>query len=1121
MEAARDFEKSNKFHLISSNRLENLAADLTARLNVPCGKAVLASETIIVQSSGMERYLRQKIAEIQGISANLEFPFPQKFVSEYVFRPLLGGKKENPLDLGVLTWNIFKILPEAAEKNAAFRPLRSYLSGDPSGLKAFQLAQRIANLFEQYLIFRPDIVRQWSFGNNSFPENPQSVWQAELWRQAVPYYNGFHFADLYFHFLKCAYPEIYGESGLKSPDFSELQGMKRLFLFGFSALAPVFLDLFFAVAKYSEVYFYYLNPCEAEWQYDLSERARLHLQVEKADFRLADDFASGNALLASLGGQGREFFGLLGAADADPETCFADGAAAESLLSRVQRDIQLNENPAGGEVPPEDRSIQVHSCHTPMREVEVLFENLTAMFQADPALLPKDVLVLTPDINLYAPYIEAVFTSRSETDPRRFPVTLADRSQAGASLEAETFLNILKIPRSRFKASEVMAIWETPAVADAFGLDEKMAALVRQWIIDARIFWGVDGEFREETVGVNYREQSWRQGIERILAGFAFGGEAAESGRTFSVDGQEILPFHCCEGDSAGLFGKLLDFLEALFTLRVQLKSDRDLDPAAFSADWWDHLLNGIIGRFFPESAAALLRAAVKTTLDAVRESEYAGAVTYEIIYHELSAFFEKTVVAGGFLRGGITFCEARPMRSIPARVICFLGLDEKSFPRREKQLSFDLMAARPRLGDRSARKDDRYLFLEALLSARDCFYVSYVGQGVKDNEPRPPSVILSELIDYLTENYALPKENLLTEHPLQAFSWQYFIAADSKAEYCGKLGVKAADNLLSWSLADAELARLRFAVPAPGEFAGRELQNIPEELYRISLDELCEFFCNPAKYFLQKRLGADPRVRDLPELADCESFGIEDGLETCRLAETIIRRYLPEWNRRDRSELKEELRKRLHAEGLLPVRAWGDIEFEKFFENFAPFAEKLSSAISEPLPGVSGECAFANGVLLRAEFDGLYKAEDATRQLQFRYANIRDNAKHLIRAALSELAAKALGALPGDGGLRLIGKDAEMEFRSENAAEKLAQLTEIYLGGLRKALEFFPDTSLAYAKSGDLNQARSKWESSDYRTGDGADAYINCCFGKNFRATGEFKRAAKEITELLGLTDG
>ncbi len=1139
MESVRDFEKSNKFHLISSNRLENLTADLAGRMNSTCGKTILAPETIIVQSRGMERYLRLELAGIQGVSANMEFPFPQKFASEYVLKPLLNGKKENTLDLGVFAWDIFNALPELTEKNDDFKTLRSYLTDDPSGIKTFQLSRRIANLFEQYMVFRPDIVRKWSFDNNPLSENSHSVWQAELWRKVVPCYKGFHFADLYRNFLQCTYPGMYGEPALKEADFEKMKKLKRIFLFGFSALAPVFLDLFLGVSKYIEVYFYYLNPCEAEWQYDLSERAKLHLQmegalVEKADFQLDAGLDAGNSLLSSLGGQGREFFALLGASGEEAEMLFDDYYKPENFLRKVQRDIQLNAADSKEEISPDDRSIQVHSCHTPMREVEVLFENLSAMFQADPTLLPKDILVLTPDIDTYSPYIEAVFKSRAEDDPRRCFISLADRSQGSASLEAEIFLNILKITRSRFKAPEVLAIWEAPAVAAAFNLDEKMLAIVRQWIIDAKIFWGVDGDFREETVGVKFSEQSWRQGIERILAGFAFGSEAGDTGRIFAAGEDEILPFHCCEGDSAVLFGKLVEFLEALFALRIQLNSDQEKDAEAFSVKWWDKILNKVIDKFFPASsdfarALILLREAVKTTLDRVWESEYNGEITFEIIYDELAAFFKKAVVGGGFLRGGITFCEARPLRSIPARVVCLLGLDEKSFPRKEKHLSFDLMACKPRLGDRSARRDDRYLFLETLLSARDCFYVSYVGQGVKDNEPRLPSVVLGELLDYIGEHYSIAKDSLTTMHPLQAFSWKYFIAESDRESYGKKLGIKIPDNLLSYSAEDKKLAKLHFTEVLTTRFADSELAEIPEELYRIDLNDLCAFFANPSKYFLQKCLQVYPQVRDLPELADCESFKIESGLERYKLAEAIVKKYLPEWNKLDKGLLKKELQKRFHAEGVLPVKAWGDIEFDKFYEDFLPFAQKLSSIITRPVETVRKERSFDNGVLLQAQFEDLYTLDDKLQQIQFKYSNVKNSAKHLIKASLYELAARAMEVVPESSNLSLVGRDGEKKFASgdvNTAKAKLVRLTELYLEGLRKPLPFFPDTSLAYVKSGN-NAALKKWESSrNYSDntifpGEGDDAYVNCCFGKTFNATDDFVEIAGEIVELLGLRGG
>ena len=1113
--------KSNKFHLISSNRLENLSADLAERMTSSCDKSILTPETVIVQSRGMERYLRLELARIQGVSANMEFPFPQKFVSEYVFKPMLDGRKENLLDLNVFTWDIFNALPELAETDADFEPLRSYLNNDPSKIKTFQLSQRIADLFEQYLVFRPDIVRKWSFKDSPYKENPHSLWQAKLWREVVPYTKGFHFADLYRHFLKFTYPEIYKESSLKGVDFEGLKKVKRIFLFGFSAMAPIFLDLFLGVSKYIDVYFYYLNPCEVEWQYDLSERDRLHMaMVEKADFQFEEELNIGNPLLTSMGKQGREFFALLSSTNEEAESLF-DECAGTNLLSKIQRDIQFSELPVKEEISSVDRSIQVHSCHTPMREVEVLFENLSAMLQADPTLLPKDILVLTPDINQYSPYIEAVFKSRADDDPRRCFISLADRSQASVSLEAEVFLNILKLSRSRFKASEVLSILETPAIAAAFGMDEKMVTIVRQWIIDAKIFWGVDGEFREETVGINFSEQSWRQGIERILAGFAFGSEAEDSGRMFELDGEAILPFHCCEGDSAVLFGKLIDFLESLFSLRVQLNSE--ISQESFSVQWWGEILNGVIDKFFPDSKEfvhqlALLRDAVKTTLDSVAKSEYKGEISFEIIYDEISVFFKKAVVSGGFLRGGITFCEARPLRSIPARVVCLLGLDEKSFPRREKHLSFDLMAYKPHLGDRSARKDDRYLFLETLLSARDCFYVSYVGRGVKDNEPRLPSVLVCELLDYIGEHYFLDREKLITTHPLQAFSWKYFTKGNT------------ANNLISYSEEDKKLAQLRFEDSKELDFAVDELQAIPEALYRIDLDDLCSFFINPSKYFLQNCLQVYPQIKGLPELTDSESFEIESGLESYKLADAIIKKYLPEWNNFTKNELKEILQERFHAEGVLPAGTWGDIEFEKFFEKFSPFADKISPFLTHPLEVVVREHDFENGILLQARFDDLYMDGDETKQIQFKYSDINQKGKHLIKASLYELAAKAMKVVPENAELKLIGKENKIRvFDSQNAElakKKLSRLTELYLAGLRKPLPFFPNTSLAYIKGGD-NDALKKWEGSkNYRTGviipgDGDDAYMNCCFGKKFKAMAEFKEVSEEIIELLDLDGG
>jgi exodeoxyribonuclease V gamma subunit len=401
------------------------------------------------------------------------------------------------------------------------------------------------------------------------------------------------------------------------------------------------------------------------------------------------------------------------------------------------------------------------------------------------------------------------------------------------------------------------------------------------------------------------------------------------------------------------------------------------------------------------------------------------------------------------------------------------------------------------------------------------------VGQGIKDNEICLPSVVLCELLDYIEEHYFLSKTALTTIHPLQSFSWKYFIKEANKDAYATELGIEISDNLVSSSLEDKELAQLHFEDVKTDNFAKKELLEIPEELYRIDLEDLSDFFTNPAKYFLQKCLQSNPQVRDLPELSDCESFEIGTGLERYALAEKILKKYLARWHECDKNELRKELQEIFHAEGVLPVKAWGDIEFDKFFDNFEPFAEKLSHEIGQSAEAVSKEHSFDNGILLKAKFNDLYMCNDELKQIQFRYSNIK--AKHLIKASLYDLSAKAMGVVSEGSSLSLIVRDSKEEFTSvdaNKAKEKLNRLSELYLEGLRKPLAFFPDTSLAYIKSGE-KAALKKWETNkNYSNntiipGEGDDAYVRRCFGKTFKATEEFERVSKEIVDLLELGGG
>jgi exodeoxyribonuclease V gamma subunit len=1151
MASIHSYSSNYKFHLISSNRLESLAKSLANTLGEKRKVNVLQTENIIVQSRGMERWLHMQLAKLNGISANIKFPFPRTFISDYIFDPLLDGKKENLLSPKVYAWKIYNALPGLINSDADFKPLATFLNDDFESLKALQLSERLANLFEQYLIFRPDLIRQWSSKRNPLGSFESGIWQYKLWSQVTAdCQNETTFANLYDSFMCSSNPKLYGKDNNNfKADFSKLKNLKRVFLFGFSAMAPAFIDIYFALSKYVDVYFYYLNPSASEWEYDLSERGKLKFllgnlnsTVAKADlkndYQLQECLESAmgsydeqaNSLLASLGAQGREFFGLLNAADIEGETIFNQEAREfSSLLASIQADIQ--ENRSGNcdfKLPESDNSIQIHSCHSSMREVEILLENITHFFEQDKSLLPNDIIVLLPDVELYAPYIEAVFQSLAEDDPRRMAITIADRKSLSSMREAKAFIAILKLLNSRFAVSEVLAILEAPIVATNFNLDEVALIQLNSYLQQAGVAWGTDGKFRQTTTKINFAQGSWEFGLDRMFAGFAFGDELDDKKILHRIESNddEVLPLYCCDGENVKNLGELSCFIERLKRLKAKLSSIKST-----SIEEWEKLLLNIVEQFFSKNSefernVSNLKTTIAEFISALYQAEdYSKKekikLNIELITYQLEHYFQSTVLGGGFLRGGITFCEAKPLRSVPAKVICMLGMDEKSFPRIDKQLSFDLMANRPRFGDRSARNDDRYLFLETLLSARQMFYISYVGQGIKDNEPRPESVVVSELIDYVKQNYK--NDSLTIKHPLQPFSWEYFSDdSDKKLISYSKDNAKAAIAYQN-SLTNNISVKNRIV-------SSMEPLTINEDLLNISIDQFSEFFINPARYFLRHCLQVNPDIYTADELIDSESFEL-DSLAHYQLATDLLQEKIDCWPTLNIAEFELSCKKQLHAANLIPVGAWGDVKFEQFFATFLPFANRVAAHASGKRKKITQEITLDCDVVLQLDSENFYSDNSQKlRLLDFAYSSKNNCHKRLVKSSLTLLAAIATGENITQADL--VGKDYLFNLPSGGKADatmRLEALGKIYRQGLKQAMLFSPAAAAAYfntvqKNSEDHNIALVKATSTLKNKSWGSskdiaiDPALKLCFGEAFTLGEEFACLAKELVPLLYL---
>ncbi|MDO8696535.1 MAG: exodeoxyribonuclease V subunit gamma, partial [Pseudomonas sp.] len=545
----------------------------------------------------------------------------------------------------------------------------------------------------------------------------------------------------------------------------------------------------------------------------------------------------------------------------------------------------------------DDRSLEVHCAHSPLREVEILHDQLLARFAANPQLTPDQVVVLTPDIERYAPYIEAVFAPRDGVP--RIPFSLADRNQRSELPLLEAFLGLLGLPSSRFSAEEVLGWLAQPAIASQAGIDAEDLPLLRDWLRAAGVRWGRDAEQREQLGLPAAADFTWRQGLDRLLLGFVAPPQLAGNAAPLLGDSW---PLDAIEGARGQLLGRLVGFVQRLADLAQALQRPRSL------ADWADSL-QVLLDSLFDEREAGDTLLLLTKACGALREQGLAAGIErpleLALIHQQLTSALEQGSGASGFLTGAVTFCTMVPMRSLPFKQVCLLGLDDGALPRRSPAVGFDLISQQPRRGDRARRLDDRYLLLETLLSAREGLYLSYVGRDPRDNAELPPSVLLSELLETVDQtathrdvgSAASGREPLLPvlsvddrrselardpggaetsrassllqkasqriciEHPLQPFAAGNF-AADGALQSYANQWFRAAGRLA----APPELSPSAFigTLPAPDGAA-----------LCIEPGQLLQCFKHPARFLLEQRLGL--RIAEAEQaIAADEPFALE-----------------------------------------------------------------------------------------------------------------------------------------------------------------------------------------------------------------------------------------------------
>ncbi len=1036
--------------LHQSNRLEVLAGGLAGRLAADPPSPLEAAE-VVVPHPGMGRWLSLRLADALGVCANTRFPLPAGFVWGVFSRLFDDIPRDNRFAPAVMAWGILHHL-KALREDPRFAPVARYLA-DGDALKAYQFASRLALLFDRYLVYRPDWILAWERGDGAVEGD---AWQAELWRRLSA--GGAHWVHLQERFFALDDAEI------------RLRLPRRLSLFGIPTLSPGYLEVLRRLSEAVEVELFLLNPCADEWGGVVSEdeEARLELAADGAELYLE----VGNPLLGSLGRQGRDLFAILQDYDPGAGGEGFEAAADDTLLGRLQNDILRlrgghralaeGETPdAPAPWPADDLTLQIHACHSPMREAEALYDQLLELFRRDPGLQPADVLVMVPDMDRYAPALEAVFSESG--DRPGIPYSLSDRGLSAESPLVESFFRLLELPRGRFELDAMAALLETPAVARRFGLPEAELPRLLHWLHDAGIRWGRDGAHRAELGLPATQQNSWRAGLDRLLLGYAMRGE---DWRLF--DGR--LPYDEVEGGGADLAGGAAAFAETLFELQTELQ--RPLDPAG-----WAARLNRLLDRCFApdqeeEAQVQALRDALAALVEEMELAGYRDPVELEVLLLHLRTLVEQAGGGHRFLAGGVTLCTLTPMRALPFKAVCLVGLNDGAFPRDERPLGFDLMAKHFRLGDRSRRADDRYLFLEALISARHYLYISYTGLDLRDNSPKPPSVLVDELLDYLDTRYLKPegdpkkvRERLVVHHPLQPFSRRYFAGHP---------------RLFSYSRELSELARTRGEQGLPN-FVPKALPEPDAEWRQIELGQLLRFIAGPVRYFLRERLGVqieegaeELESREPRELPYFEGLALEERLLAACLEGGDA----------------QELMALERARGLLPHGGWGDQTFVRLWDQVARFAEETAPKLPAGPPQGLGLHFRHQALTLDGTLDGitdqglhhcLTRAPWANERLAFWV-------RHLALNLLDLPAAARHSRWFSQGGLLTL-----RPLEPDEAVAAMGDLLEAYWAGLREPLPLFPKASWAYMQELHAKGERAKamkragraW--SDSRSGSGS----------------------------------
>lgn len=868
------------FTLVQSNSLETLAdrflESLFEAFAVQGDSAFsnpLRSHKVITPHSGINTWLTQYATDKQTVFAGVEFLQPADYLRRLYFRFFQKSEQPSVFEPDNMRWFIYSEISGEALVN--YPLIREYLrrTGTDSPQKRFNFSKKIADLFNSYLLYRPEILESWSGGRRVMSSESKEVqdyeaWQMQLWQRILRVAQENNHTDQNPLMVWNELEKILAPTGSVAALETAEQKLKsyRVFLFGTATLPPRFIRIFKLISLYSTVKLYLLNPSRYYWGDILTDnQARYYKSRNRTSGVRSDYFDEGSKLLRSFGACGIDFLKTLytGEDCSVHEEDYYREVPPQTLLRSIQNDL-LNWSDcdsAAEYLPgPTDRSLTVHRCYSPLRELEVAKDYILSSLKADSTLNPGEICILTPDTQTYAPLLPLVFFER------QLRCSVAE-GQANPDETATFFHNLLQLPDGNFCASELFALFIDFNRIRGTSLSQQEESRVKKWIAESGIRWGLNGDFWKSKSGTDFGLDrfNWKSGLDRTMQGFACG------------DSECAIPSYTeVEGSDTTVFGYLWQFHAALIRLY-------ELSEKSWTAQQWERELtiwfNSLFGSDEGEdedSNSTVVADATKTLAKMAGQLKAASLQTqipFRIIRSEFTELYAAEAQSGSILRGSVTLSSPMQVRSLPFKVIIWVGLNHDTFPGQDRPLNFDLKQLRRRPGDHSVRNADLYLFLESIVAAQSRLCLSYTAFEQSKGESIPGSSVIDTFLAYLDSRYSSTTNScskmITTVFPLHPFSHRY--GTERLVTYAS-----------GWFRESEHTKRIR------EKLFSRSVPNRDQLLEQpVELHQLLSYLDNPFKDFFEQACNMRS-IREVEMLDDDEPFTL-DHLTKYQLCEKFI----------------------------------------------------------------------------------------------------------------------------------------------------------------------------------------------------------------------------------------